>query len=179
MDAMDGHRLSGWFGWIVGTCLVALAFVWAGHGIPYSAAAPATSGSCSKAKSRVAMESFIKAFNRGDAETLDSLFAREPAFEWYSSPAPGRRLNRASFKRSTLLPYFVSRHSDGDRMHLRRFDFIGRGPKNSGIGFQVARRADGFRGGKWFRASSKAAVICSGGPAQFIVISLGGVPPTS
>lgn len=119
----------------------------------------------------------LPAFNRGDAEALDSIFAGEPAFQWYSSPAPGRRFRRASMRRRTLVPYFEARHADNDRMRLRRFSFSGRFSDNSGFGFAVNRRADSFRDGKWFVAQSKGAVICTDGEAQIFVMSLGGVPP--
>ncbi len=79
---------------------------------------------CTAAEVRVLMVRFVRAFNEGDSETLGKLFAREPYFRWYETPAPGRRVNDAGF-RVTLIAYFEKRHEVGERLRLRTFKFGG------------------------------------------------------
>jgi hypothetical protein len=68
---------------------------------------------------------FLDAFNRGKLKTLDRLFDRKPAFEWYSTSAPGERLHAAAYERSTLIRYFGRRQALGERLRLRSFEFNG------------------------------------------------------
>ena len=60
---------------------------------------------------------------------LDGLFDREPAFQWYSTTAPGERLGAAAYDRSTLIRYFEQRHHVGERLRLRSFQFNGNSPE--------------------------------------------------
>ncbi len=68
---------------------------------------------------------FIEAFNRGEGDVLDRLFAPEPDFEWYSTEAPGERFREAAYDRSSLVDYFARRHARGERLRLRSFRFNG------------------------------------------------------
>jgi hypothetical protein len=68
-------------------------------------------------------------FNKGNLAELDRLFARAD-FEWYSTDAPGERVNEAAYDRSTLVRYFADRHGRGEHIKLRSFRFAG----NSGTG---------------------------------------------
>lgn len=129
---------------------------------------------CTKKITTKAIKSFIRAYNRGNSEKLDSLFAAEPEFQWYSSPAPGRRLGNAASRRATLVRYFKVRHRAGDRLHLRRFHFTGNSRYYSNYWFDLGRRANGYNRGRWFRTGGKGALICEGVQPKIIVISLGG-----
>jgi hypothetical protein len=68
---------------------------------------------------------FVAAFNDGDAEELNAIFAREPDFEWYSTGAPGERLDPIARDRSSLVQYFRDRHALGERLTLRSITFNG------------------------------------------------------
>lgn len=175
MEAMDRRHSRGRISLILAMCAALLCVTLIGYATGRSDAAPPTDTSpCSKRVTVEAFDAFIGAFNRGDGEALDALFAEQPEFEWYSSPRPGRRLGRAAKNRDTLVAYFASRHEKKDRMHLRSFHFTGNSPHYSNFWFQTARRAVGFRGGEWYRTGGKGAAICVDGQAQIIVMSHGG-----
>jgi len=70
-------------------------------------------------------ERFIQAFNEGDFQALDEIFAQEPDFEWYSTGAPGERLLPLASDRASLLPYLRERHEFGERLALNSFRFNG------------------------------------------------------
>jgi len=136
---------------------------------------------CSSAEIRAALAAFVDAHNRGDSERLDSLFAEEPDFEWYSTSSPGQRLGQEAKKRRTLIGYFQRRHAAGDRFDLRSFGFNGNSAGQGGgygnFEMRMRRRVEGYGQGNWFRSWGKGAAICGGGGAvRFIVISLGTVP---
>ena len=133
--------------------------------------------SCAAVEVRSAVVSFVTAFNRGDYERLDALFAEEPKFEWYSSPRPGLRLGRSARRRSTLIPYLRARHKAGDRFDLTSFGFNGNSPRYGNFEMDVRRSSPEFRHGKWFEALSKGAAICDGDSVEFIVMSHGGPFP--
>jgi hypothetical protein len=139
-----------------------------------SAAPPTSTEPCSRADTRSALRSFVGAFNGGSFEKLDALFALEPDFQWYSTPAPGQRLGADAKRRDTLVPYFRRRHAAGDRFRLRTFDWVGKSPHWSNFGFLALRskpQADG-----WIRSESKGAAICDEGRPSLITLSLGGRP---
>jgi len=72
---------------------------------------------CTIRQTRSAVSSVVAAFNQGDSEGLEALFAPEPFFRWYSSPGPGRRWIKAR-QRAALVPYFESRYAHDDKLHL-------------------------------------------------------------
>jgi hypothetical protein len=135
---------------------------------------PTDTAPCARAQTRAAFDSFLAAFDGGDQAKLDSLFAAEPDFQWFSSGVPGPRVRHDAFDRHTLLAYFRARHRHGDRLWLLDFHFAGRSPRWSGFSFDLRRRSRDFRGGRWFRTTGKGAAVCDGGRARFIVLSIGG-----
>jgi hypothetical protein len=153
---------------------LALAAVTGLAGRPGDAAART---GCTEAGTRAALAAFVSAHNRGDSERLDTLFAAEPEFEWYSNSAPGARLGQGAKRRRTLLAYFRRRHAAGDRFALRSFDFNGNSPGHGGgygnLEMKMLRRVPGYRGGRWFDAWGKGAAICDGESVRLIVVSLG------
>lgn len=138
---------------------------------------PTDTSPCTRAQARAAFNAFLVAFDRGDYAKLDSLFVGEPDFQWFSSNAPGRRLNSTADDRDSLVPYFRARHRRGDRLRLLDFHFTGRSPHWSGFWFDLRRRSRDFRAGRWFPTTGKGAVVCDGGRASFIVMSIGGPTP--
>jgi hypothetical protein len=69
---------------------------------------------------------FVGAFNDGNLEGLDGIFAQEPDFEWYVTAAPGERVDLLTASdRASLVPYFRQRHELGERLTLRSLRFNG------------------------------------------------------
>jgi hypothetical protein len=144
-------------------------------GSTQSSAAPNTSH-CTRATTRAAVLSFVTAFNHGDYESLDAQFAQPPAFRWYYSPQPGRRLIKPS-ERNHLVDYFQARHQAGDRLGLISFQFNGDSGRYGNFGLEMRRSTDSFRNGAWFRLDAKGALICADHSTQFIVMTLGRPAP--
>jgi hypothetical protein len=104
--------------------------------------APGAAAKCS-AGSRQLVQSFVDSFNNGDALQLDRLFAGLGLFEWYSTDAPGERINNEAKDRSSLLAYFAKRHNRHERLELRSFQFNGTSPSGRGnFEFELTRSAD-------------------------------------
>jgi hypothetical protein len=121
------------------------------------------------------LAAFVRAYNRGDIPQLEKLFARE-RFVWYSSGAPGRRLLPAAGSRDTLGAYFLERHRRGDLLRLETYRFNGYEPRRELGHFELTarRRANGYRGGRWFDVGAKGAVDCAAPPVSIAVLSIGG-----
>ncbi|MGH3009860.1 MAG: hypothetical protein ACRDLM_10725 [Gaiellaceae bacterium] len=125
---------------------------------------------CDAALTRSTWSNFIVAFNVGNYQRLDALFARAQDFGWYSSNVPGLRNLGAAKNRATLLSYFRARHAQRDRMQLLAFAYRGEG----NFTYRLRRSARDYSSGAWFRLIGKGAATCSGGTAQLVVVSLGG-----
>jgi hypothetical protein len=139
---------------------------------------------CTGQAARRAFASFLVAFNRGEYDQLDELFARRPLFRWYSSGKPGERLRAAAANRDALPAYFRTRHGRGDRLALISIRFTGNTPATASspaygnLTFVLRRSAVDYRAGAQVRVHGKAALVCSTDPgelpAQFIVLSIAG-----
>jgi hypothetical protein len=134
---------------------------------------------CAPAATRAAFASFVSAYNRGDTARLDALFAGPPAFQWYSSNAPGLRRTAAAKNRGSLTAYFRARHLKRDRLRLVRFTFTGNDAGGYGnFVFRLKRSAADYRKGAPFGLIGKGAAVCSEDPstkpAQLVIVSLGG-----
>jgi hypothetical protein len=133
------------------------------------------SGRCAPGSVRATLAAFVRAFDRGDLETLDRLFSTQ-RFVWYSSGAPGMRRLAAARNRSSLVSYFAQRHRLGDQ--LRRLTVQDNGfdaaRSLADFGLRAERRAVGFRRGRWFALEGKGALDCSTPAATIAVLSLGG-----
>jgi hypothetical protein len=143
---------------------------------PNSAHSVAVRSECTAGETRAALVSFTRAYSSGDLESLDSLFAEKPEFQWYSTDSPGWRIGQPSKRRDTLIPYFQRRHRRHDRLKLVFFGFNGNSRRYGNFEMGFRRRADGFRGGGWFPVRGKGALICLDDDARFIVMSLGTMP---
>ncbi|HEX2240461.1 MAG TPA: nuclear transport factor 2 family protein [Actinomycetota bacterium] len=97
--------------------------------------------SCDRQSVAALVRNFVNAYNKGDAERLDSMWASEPDFEWYSV-SPDERERDDAYQRETLIPYFRERHQLGDRLRLKTLRV---GPEddqgNFGIGYRLHRRS--------------------------------------
>ncbi len=49
---------------------------------------------------------------------LASIWSAEPDFQWYSTPAPGERFRSMAQDRPSLVPYFLRRQAQGERLEL-------------------------------------------------------------
>jgi hypothetical protein len=114
---------------------------------------------------------YVEAYNKGDMRRLDRLFAPEPAFQWYSAPAPDR-FSPTAEDRTTLIPYFAARHAAGDRLRLKRFKYNGRRATDDTGHFEMTLRRRTAAGARWRAGLAKGAVACA--RRQIIVTSLGG-----
>ena len=129
---------------------------------------------CTRAETRALVLNFVRAFNRGESDALDRLFAAEPDFQWYSTGAPGMRLRAAAMDRSSLVPYFLRRHDRGERLTLRRFRFMGNTDmpplkRYGNFVFRLTRRAGDLRPTPYH---GKGAAHCYAGDDAIIVWSM-------
>jgi hypothetical protein len=134
----------------------------------------AVRSNCTSQKVSGALVEFVGAFNRGDYETLDSLFATEPDFQWFSSTRPGRRLAASAKNRASLVRYFEARHAKEDRLGVAFFRLTGDTPRHGNWEARFRRSSSDYRSGRWFRTLAKGAAICEGSSVRFIVMSFGG-----
>jgi hypothetical protein len=149
--------------------LVAVALPAAGG----AAAPPTSTFPCGRGETRSALRGFAAAFDGGDFARLDRLFAPEPAFQWYSSGRPGRRLGAAAKRRDTLVAYFRRRHGAGDRFRILSFHWNGRSRHWSNFAFDLRRRIPHRGGFAWAEVPGKGAAICEGVVPRLIVLTLG------
>lgn len=130
---------------------------------------------CDVAAVRAKLAAFVRAYNLGDARRLDRLFSHE-RYVWYSSGRPGIRRGRDARNRDTLLRYFRERHRRGDRLALVAWRFNGYASELGHFELAARRRADDFRGGRWFAIAGKGALDCSRPPVTIAALSVGGPP---
>jgi hypothetical protein len=117
---------------------------------------------CSVTETAALVTAFLDAFNRGDLDELDGLFApagegRED-FKWYSSDDGGGP--QAVSERDQLLDYFSDRRRHAETMRLVSLD-LGMGRGNAvGIGYALIREADDIPRGV---ARGKGQIDCASG----------------
>ena len=101
-----------------------------------------TTANCNAAETRELVQRFINSFDRGDIRQLDQLVAGTNLFQWYSTDAPGQRIDPEARDRNSLIAYFEKRHEKHERLVLQSFSFNG---ISSGFGhfqFELSRSAD-------------------------------------
>lgn len=75
---------------------------------------------CSRWEVRSLVHTFVDAYNRGDVEHIDKLWAQEPDFFWYFVESDMARRGEALSKDRTTLPvYFTQRSAYGDQIVIR------------------------------------------------------------
>jgi hypothetical protein len=117
---------------------------------------------CSAVKARTTVTQFVAAFNRGQPQKLQRLFARDnDGFQWYAVNAgPGLRTSDAAKNRATLLRYFAERHRHSERLVLQRFTYKGYSLGKAGFTFDLVRSADDLTSEAVY--SGKGAINCWG-----------------
>jgi hypothetical protein len=124
------------------------------------------------AGSRQLVELFVRSFNSGNAQELGNLIAESGrGFGWYSTDAPGERINDEARDRSTLLAYFADRHKHRERLELRSFQFNGYSANGRGnFEFKLARSSDDGLASTPY--GGKGAVDCDRTPVALVVWSM-------
>lgn len=103
---------------------------------------------------------FTRAIRDANADRADDAFAPEPAFQWYSTTAPGARLNAAAVDRTTLRAYFRDRVARHERLrHIRLTTFYERRRNITHFHGTLARNADDL---VTTTQSLKGAATCRG-----------------
>jgi hypothetical protein len=128
---------------------------------------------CNKRELRSLVASFTDAFNAGELERLDRLFAREPGFEWYSTDAPGARFDTDARERATLVSYFARRVAKREQLSLRSFRFVGNSNGYGHFHYALVRRADDLAPTGYV---GKGAAICTAEGDVIAVWSMGQDP---
>ena len=101
--------------------------------------APATAD-CTRQGVAALVREFVTAYNDGDAQKLEEIWAQEPHFNWYF--VQGERQEDAE-DRSTLGAYFAARHAVGDTLVLRELSVKPKSEDGSfGFGFSLTRRSN-------------------------------------
>lgn len=115
---------------------------------------------CTEVRVQAVIAQFIDAFNTGDAQRLDRLFASAGEFLWYVVDG------QAYLDRTTLVDQLEKEHRDGVQLRLTRSRFTG---YNSGYGhfelFLVRTTNEGVAG-----YDGKGAAICYANGADVIAI---------
>jgi hypothetical protein len=113
---------------------------------------------------------FLTAFNRGNVQRLDHLFAAQSEFRWYSTQGPGARLQSAAYDRGTLTSYFARRHQRGERLELRSFEFNGHSAGYGHFEYGLVRSAGDLPPTDYY---GKGAAICRQTKSVIAVWSMG------
>lgn len=124
---------------------------------------------CSPAAVETVVREFVDALDAGASGRLESMIARTGRFQWYSTDAPGRRIDPEARDRSSLLAYFATRHDDGEQLELRRFRFNGTTNGYGNFEFDLVRRADDLPPTPYV---GKGALDCQSQPPTVAVWSM-------
>jgi hypothetical protein len=126
---------------------------------------------CTASETRRLVTSFVRAFNRGDARTLNRLWARRPDFRWYTAFQSEPRVGHSVFVRERLVPYFTRRHRQGERLRIVRFRFNGNGALHGHFEYRVQRTARDLTSAQTLY-DGKGAVVCFPKPRALAVWSM-------
>lgn len=119
--------------------------------------ASAVQSPCTPHETRRLVANFIVNFNDGDLRQLNRLFSSPGLFRWFSVSGASGRLNGASMNRATLIPYFASRHRQGERLALRSFQWRGYSGGYGQFIYSLTRSANDLELTSYF---GKGAVLC-------------------
>jgi hypothetical protein len=155
--------------WLIAASSAVLVLL-AGCQLPGATSGSAGSPSpCTPDTIHQVVEGFIAAFNRGDLPQLDQLVSSQQ-FVWYSTDAPGQRLNAEAYNRDNLIAYFAARHRQHERLALISLDVSYTTTRDGGFWFRLTRSADD--GLPPTRYNGKGGVQCATKPISLIVWSM-------
>lgn len=140
-------------------------------------APPGRSANCTATEVRALADQFVRAFNAGDQPALQRLWAHAGhGFAWYSTDAPGRRIDPAARDRSTLGAYFAERHAHQEALHLTSFQFNGNTPGYGNFQYTLIRQASDLAATAYV---GKGAAVCDTTPRTLGVWSMARDPASS
>jgi len=129
---------------------------------------------CDSPTTKRLVRSFARAVSIGDLDRADRAFAREPAFQWYSTTAPARRLRAAAFDRASLRAYFRRRLARHERLRVARLEANYEQRRDIGnFHGTLVRSADDMKPATY---RFKGAASCARGRARLIVWSMAAGP---
>lgn len=126
-----------------------------------------TEAECTRKKVARLVTAFVTAYNRGNAERLERIWAQEPHFEWFSVERERQRPD--PYDRATLGEYFSARHELSDRLRLRYLRVRPRRDSDDTFGFvfRLTRHSNEKRGRGGYHGKGSAL-----GPESFLVPQL-------
>jgi hypothetical protein len=127
---------------LLAALVVVLSLSACGGGDEDAVPAPPAEQACTAEGARQTVRHVLAALEDGDLDSLDEAFAQPPVFRWYSSEAPGERLDDAATDRATLRSYFERRSKAGESMNLTSFQFRGAAGGYAQFEYGVTRTAD-------------------------------------
>lgn len=129
------------------------------------------------AEVRQLVNRFVQAFNAGDQPTLQRLWTRSGhGFEWYSTDAPGQRIDPAGRDRASLGAYFAERHGHREALRLTSFQFNGNAASYGNFEYHLVRHADDLSPTAYV---GKGAALCTTMPRTIAVWSMASNPRLS
>lgn len=132
---------------------------------------------CTSAQVRQLVNRFVQAFNAGDQPTLQRLWTQSGhGFDWYSTDAPGQRIDPAGRDRASLGAYFAERHAHQETLRLTSFHFNGNAASYGNFQYTLARQADDLPPTAYI---GKGAAVCTTTPRRLGVWSMAKDPRTS
>jgi hypothetical protein len=126
------------------------------------ASTPTQPTGCTATRIETLVERFVVAFNSGDLEQLDAIFAAREQFRWYTTDAPGKRLGGT---RGDLMGYFERRHLKHEHLQLQAVNFNGNSDGFGHFAYRLVRRASDLEPTDYH---GKGAAIC--GATDVIVV---------
>lgn len=136
-----------------------------------SGVAPAgETANCTSAEVRQLVNRFVQAFNAGDQLTLQLLWAQSGhGFDWYSSDAPGQRIDPAGRDRASLGAYFAERHAHRETLRLTSIHCNGNAVSYGNFQYTLTRQADDLPPTAYI---GKGAAVCTTMPRRLGVWSM-------
>jgi len=132
---------------------------------------------CTSAEVRQLVNRFVQAFNAGDQLALQRLWAQSgQGFDWYSTDAPGQRIDPAGRDRASLGAYFAERHTHRESLRLTSFQFNGNAASYGNFQYTLTRQADDLPPTTY---TGKGAAVCTTLPRTIGVWSMAKNPQTS
>jgi hypothetical protein len=124
---------------------------------------------------------FVTAFNAGEQQRLNRVFADAPMFKWYSVTRSVPYDHFVAHSKAALLPYFARRHArnEGHAIMHFRYGGISRAPVGSrsylvgNFSYRLLRWADDIGDGRPELYVGKGVVSCTSLGARLMVWSMG------
>ena len=132
---------------------------------------PGRAVACTASTTKALVRTFVADYDKGRVAAINSMWAPEPYFPWFSTRAPGRRLGGQAYDRATLAAYFRARVRVHEKLVLTKLG-AGYDPKRNIVNFggELLRSADDIH--STAPHSFKGAADCRSGSPSLIVWSM-------